>query len=415
MTTETFKLQINAKSNTVTSIEDVALYLYVFSLNFESTGIFNTGGNFSLAKASGLIYLGVILLKSKKYLLLTRSVLYYLSPACILYILITLTSLFYASALRIELFNITLALNIIIFYIIINHGLHNINALNRGVLFFAFGALLISVLGLLGINFDIDNDGRLSVLDANANEQAIKSCTAFFIFLSLYLNKSSNKKLLRLILPVFLPLLLAFIIDTGSRSALVSLMLGVMFLIPLYKGKSILFKAVVNLIVIGLVVYAFYLIQSSDMFLRRLDTDLRGDTSLFQFGGRLIIWQSYLPLIQEYGVFGLGKTGFQYEANKIFGAAFSPHNVLLEVMLYAGIIGLLSYVLILYKVFNAAWRSYRLTKNQLPILILTPLIVMIAANQMLDVKLGWYIMSIVISNHLSQRYKMIKGCKVIIR
>ena len=69
MTTETFKLQINAKSNTVTSIEDVALYLYVFSLNFESTGIFNTGGNFSLAKASGLIYLGVILLKSKKFLI----------------------------------------------------------------------------------------------------------------------------------------------------------------------------------------------------------------------------------------------------------------------------------------------------------------------------------------------------------
>ena len=66
-------------------IQNFFLYIYFFSLNFESL---NIGGVFSISKFTGILYLISILPQLKDFFLLDKKILFFLRPLFIFLLLL---------------------------------------------------------------------------------------------------------------------------------------------------------------------------------------------------------------------------------------------------------------------------------------------------------------------------------------
>jgi O-antigen ligase len=119
----------------------------------------------------------------------------------------------------------------------------------------------------------------------------------------------------------------------------------------------------------------------------------RGD-----LGGRDVIWQELYPLIGGNPVLGVGETGYAYFAQTTFGRYTSPHNVILEVLCFTGIIGLIIYSLFLFRVFNKGYQHYKTEGLLLPLLLISPVIGMLITGHIIGVKIGWIIFSYIVGS-----------------
>jgi O-antigen ligase len=69
----------------------------------------------------------------------------------------------------------------------------------------------------------------------------------------------------------------------------------------------------------------------------------------------------------------------------------SPHNVILELMCYSGIIGLTIYLVYFYQICKRGYQSYKRKGLLLPILLLIYIFGMLFTGQILYDKIGWII------------------------
>jgi hypothetical protein len=107
--------------------------------------------------------------------------------------------------------------------------------------------------------------------------------------------------------------------------------------------------------------------------------------------GRDIIWRQIIPLIKSNAIFGVGSVGYNSYAQNVFGYIRSPHNVILELLCYTGIVGLALYSRFLLLICKKSLQIYRIKNLLLPILLLVPISGMLATSQILGVKMGWII------------------------
>jgi O-antigen ligase len=133
-------------------------------------------------------------------------------------------------------------------------------------------------------------------------------------------------------------------------------------------------------------------------------------------GGREIIWVELLPLIKESPIIGVGETGYNSFALATFGMESSPHNVILEVFCYTGLVGIIIYILFQYQIFKRAYENYKTTGLLLPILLLIVAWGIIGSGQILYQKIGWCIFAYVAGSSLfKQKSKPVGGFKVFIK
>jgi len=153
----------------------------------------------------------------------------------------------------------------------------------------------------------------------------------------------------------------------------------------LFQTKKSYKKIIV--IAIGVILMAgllFLLLEHQVLRERILQSAQEGNIS-----GRERIWSKVLMLIRENPIFGVGFTGYSFFAQVTFGGFLSPHNVILEVICYTGIVGLIIYISFLYSVFNLGYKSYKNKKLLQPVLLPIPLIGLIFTGQILTTKIGW--------------------------
>ena len=112
--------------------------------------------------------------------------------------------------------------------------------------------------------------------------------------------------------------------------------------------------------------------------------------------GRDDFWSEILITASENLFFGIGQSGYFMS----FGNA-SPHNVIIEVLIYTGLVGVLFYLLFLYKIVIFALKSFQRNDLILPILLLSPIFGTILSGQILEMKLGWLLFAYIISLYLS--------------
>lgn len=218
------------------------------------------------------------------------------------------------------------------------------------------------------------------------------------IFLGLILLVSTEKKYLKYIylLPIGLNSLVIYL--TASRGAILAGILGLMIFILFYifkkthTTKEKIFKVVaISILVIVIILpIVFWTFRNSEFI--RHDKTLSRFTTMFSdtsFKNRITAWKMGLRGFKERPLLGWGQENFVsvYTANPIpfvEGWRFldRAHNIVIDWLINAGILGLVSYLAIFGSAFYTLWKALQekiISKNE-SIVIFTTLVVYFIQN-----------------------------------
>lgn len=374
-------------------IQDLALFLFAFSLSFELWNAFDFK-NFSIGAMTGYIYLFSIILYPKFRFDRKESRKYFV-PLFLFFIILTISSAInYTYVNDLSWFNMSIFQCIVLFSLIYIHLKdRGSRVANKMLLCYVFGAILLIVLYGFGFGVEYTIDMRLSVFGSFANGLGFNLSVTFIIILSLVFENKPDYGKKRYLLLLVLPLMLKAIAETGSRGAFITLAVGFiifLFLIKMKKRYKIFFLAV------GLLLSytAFIYMMQTDVFKNRILYSIEEkDTS-----GRFEIWESVLPLFYENPVLGVGETGYYNYAKDKLTVFQGPHNVFIELLIYTGIIGFICYLMLLYQIYRKSLFSYRNLSFLLPVVLLAMILTLFLNGQGLSIKLVWLFFAYIIAS-----------------
>lgn len=379
----------------LSTYQNYALYIYFFSLNFE---MFNISGIGSVAKITAAIYLALLAPDFLKYLN-TMFIKRYLVLLLGLWIYLTLVSIININSYSDNFANLTLLLNILLYWILINHERRNPGVLIKGIISFIWGSIILSFLYKLGLGIEIQ-DNRLTIFGDNPNALALKIgislvCVLYFVLLNdLKLNKARYFYLL------MLPIFISLIRDTGSRKAFIAILISMIIIAVSLKKEHKLNSIFVLIFMIGIaIIFLKISFESETMVKRLISVFEKGD-----IGGREELWPALIPLVFNRPFFGYGITGYERESIKLFGYVASPHNVFLEIALLGGAVGLIFYGLFVLKISLRAIKIYKESNSILEVLLLVFAFARILGGQALDTKIVWASFALITSDLLKRNH-----------
>ena len=284
------------------------------------------------------------------------------------------------------------------------HCLYDRKALSYCMYGMAFGGVLMSIFFALGIGISIGDDFRLVMFGENSNALGIyMGLSAIVILNDFILNDELNLgKYKLLFLIAFVPIV-SLMFATGSRTAFLIFALSVIVIIGFYPTKSVFGK--ITFVIVGLICCIYVLNKLEDsgsILIERLTTTIEeGNTS-----GRDDITKSLIPYVLQSPVWGYGQTGYVNVAKQalnhvsILGGVvygFSPHNVIMEILLYTGFIGLVFWLKFWWKIGEESWILFLKKRLLMPGLMCVPMLACILSGQLLTAKWSFilyvYIMS----------------------
>ena len=379
----------------VKKLQNYALYLYFFFVNFQELSFFGVN-NFSIPKFTILIYLVTIMIQHKDYIKISY-IKNIIGTILAFFGLLTIISLLNINDLSARFFNFGLFQNIILFWILINHGRKDIRAMEKAMLMLALGSIVLALIYNAGIGVLIDDNGRKSLFGDNSNILSIRMVISTLI---IFLTVAQNRLQIGLYRFLFLIPVISMVqlmADTGSRKGFVSFSLAIIVGIFFYKAKNNWNKIAV--IIVGTFSFAYFLrfILNSEVIMLRILKTAESENVDEVLGGRGEIWNNLITVIQNNFIFGIGETGYF----ALFGLA-SPHNVFIEVLIYSGIIGLLLYLIFILRISYCAYKCAKIKGIILPALLMSPIFSLLISGQILTMKLGWIVMAYVVSVYLNE-------------
>jgi len=380
-------------------IQNFALYFYCFSLHFEFWDPLNTGIDFIVSKFSITLYLFVLIFNYKKFIRI-NNITSFLKPLIILFILQTTVSLIYQNELYSNYFDFVFFLNIALFLIVINHHQYHWRSLKNSLLAFALGGVLVSYFYLFGFQVDIQDDlmleGRSSLFGDNQNTIGVRLVFSLFIIITYLLkNKLSEWSPFTLGLTFSVPIILNLLSATGSRVAIISFFLG-LFILVIFHRTSKLTNGILKWFFGTLLILCllFYFSTNKIFSERLINFAIASDNS-----GRDVIWALLFELISENPFFGQGLTGYSYSSYQIFGSVASPHNAIIETICYTGLVGLIFFVMFLFRIIKQAFTSLN-ESDLLPVLLLIPILGVVFSGQVFYPKYIWLMLASIVSSKL---------------
>jgi O-antigen ligase len=260
---------------------------------------------------------------------------------------------------------------------------------DKAILSFSIGSIFLASFYLFNIGVTISEDNRISLFGDNENFVGVKMSISIILILFIVFQNNLKLNKLRFILLIPIPIMFKLLIETGSRVSIISLLLMVLLSIYYIKINKLYIKLTLLIFVFILTFIAFQFILQNQLLLLRLFSSLENK----DIGGRDVIFLEIWNQVRYYPILGIGQTGY-YE---FFGTG-SPHNVLLEVFSYTGIIGLILYLYFLYDIYIIS-RRVLITKNIiLPFLLIIPITGLLLSGQLLTLKLCWIIFAYIVYN-----------------
>jgi O-antigen ligase/tetratricopeptide (TPR) repeat protein len=184
------------------------------------------------------------------------------------------------------------------------------------------------------------------------------------------------QKLLRYIYGTVAVFLLMIVYLTGTRGAFLGLLVGffifsIFYLIMAKKTEVLiprLKKGVLGLLIVAVTVpVLFFAFRQADFVQKNLTLSRYANISLLEGRSRFSIWGMALQGIKERPILGWGQEGFLYVFSKYYNPNIfdqepwfdRTHDIFLDWLISAGILGLLSYLLLIGGLGYAFVRSYR--------------------------------------------------------
>lgn len=377
------------------NINNFALLLFVFGVNFENWDPFGLQGVFSIAKMSAIVYivswvpfLNRIKLKPLKQFLiplLVYMMIEFLSSA--------INNIYAANILG--TFNFKLVQLLILLTLIISHIYHN-NAILKWVLYsFIANVLLLSVLSALGIGYEVieaQDGGRLEMFGENPNMIGMKaSFAAIMLFYFIFNTKKLWSKML-LVLPLLL--IISMLIATASRGALLSIFAGLGIMVMIQKTTA-LRKIVLFSIGIAVSTWLFnYIMTTNENFAMRMNVFLEeGNT------GRNDLWEGAYSIIMDNLVIGVGRPGALPVMQQYIGRAMDPHNVFLYVLMTTGLIGFVFFMTFINRLAIRLFKDFKQTNNAMYLVLLAILLFNMAkAGGFINKTFLWFFFAVLIGS-----------------
>lgn len=295
------------------------------------------------------------------------------------------------------------------------HSLIDRKALSYCMYGMAFGGILMSIFFAFGIGIEIGEDLRLVMFGENSNALGIYMGLSSIVILNDFVlnDELQLKKFRFLFIAAFIPIV-GLLFATGSRTAFIIFALSIFAIIGFYPTKSAFGK--IAFIMLGIVccAYAFNkLVDSDSILIERLTTTVEEGNS----SGRDRITESLIPYVFESPILGYGQTGYVEVAKKALGKVsvisnvvygFSPHNVVMELLIYTGIIGLILWLIFWWKIGKESWILFRETKLLMPVLMCIPMLACILSGQLLTAKWAYILYAYTMSEYYYYRFKLSK-------
>ena len=378
----------------VKQLQNFALYLYFFFVNFQELSFFGLN-NFSIPKFTILIYLGTIAIQHRHYIRISN-LKKIMGPLLAFFGLLIIVNLFNINNLSARFFDFAIFQNIILFWILINHGRKDIRAMENALLILALGSILLAVFYNAGIGVEygeVYGVTRITLFGDNSNITSIRMVISILIIITTVVQDRLRIGLYRFLLLIPIIIMINLMAETGSRVGFISLALAFIVGTLFYKAKNNWNKIFV--IIAGSLSFSLFLtfiLKSEMLVLRLVKTVVDNDLA-----GRDYIWENIITVIQSNFIFGIGQTGYF----SIFGLG-SPHNVFLEVLIYTGIIGLVLYLIFILRISIYAYKLLKAKKIILPLLLMFPIFGVLFSGQILTMKLGWIVMAYIVSVYLNE-------------
>ncbi|CAC9600152.1 hypothetical protein [uncultured Gammaproteobacteria bacterium] len=384
-----------------TSFQNIALYLYCFLLGMENININISIFLVSVSKIAAILYL-ISVIKYKYSCALNK---HFTTPLILIIIWLTIVSLININAYSSRIVDIEFMLNILLFILILNHTKRDPVVLEKGLLVFSLGIITVSILFFLGIGLEINQDLRYTWFGAGHNEIGSKLATALIIIIMI----KGRLKLGRshLLLIAFMPLIFWLMLKTGSRTSVLILVasFSIWYFIKVFiERRGLVSSAVVTFFTLVFISLLLYVLMQSELSVSRFSKIFDGESSL-PLGGRLYLWHEFLSIIQDNFIFGYGLSGADLQTYNFLGAIESPHNVIIEVMLYTGVIGLILYIIFMYRIMSASYWVYKYSGNFLPVLLLPTILGFHLTAQGLTEKIVWVLIAYIAGSYLYMKNK----------
>ncbi|WP_066801089.1 O-antigen ligase family protein [Sphingomonas soli] len=369
----------------------LALFVLLFSINFEMVNLLGDGEKgLSISRITALGY-AIVVMATVPLVMSKEGKAFTILLFCMQIVMI-IVSVYNITEDYGRFFDESIFSCALIFWVLVCHQRSDPQVVIDGLLYFALGAAIISVLGIAGYGVEYDIDGRLILFGDNSNLIGVRMTVATMVLIY------SSLRFFKTALPLsaacgFMALLTAlFMIETGSRVAAISFFVALMIFYTRYMlwGRKFVFGALA--MGAGLAVAVPYLVLATDIpLMDRLQRSYyEGDLA-----GRGDVWTMYLDELRNFDdfVIGHGYSGFDKLATHLFGQFMSPHNVLVEMLLLGGIVGLLIFLAMNFLALVGAIRQIRYADQILPLMLLMPYFGSVLSGQTLNVKLMWVVLA----------------------
>ncbi|MGN6802246.1 MAG: hypothetical protein ACTHJN_10085 [Ginsengibacter sp.] len=260
----------------------------------------NTGGAFSISKLVGFFYFFSIINELPEFFTIA-SFKKYAVPLLAFFLYLCIVNFVNINSISSVFIDFSILQDIILFIFLVNHERKDPGILQKGLVSFAFGAVVLSFCFKIGIGVSLE-DGRVTLFGDNQNVIGIKEAIGCIVLLLTIIQNPLKLKRWRFLLLLFVPMMLLLMAQTGSRVSFFSF--GMMFIVGLilFQTKRIFIKSFILIIglLIGFIIWQ-YLSRSSILYERLQMTEHKHD-----IGGRDRVWDVVVPFLEEILFLGKG-------------------------------------------------------------------------------------------------------------
>ena len=381
---------MSEKYTSAQNIQYFFVCLFFASLNFE---VFSPiVEKLSVAKMTAFLYIGVTILLTPQSIFSTQGIKTSLVSIWTMFFLMVLSSIIHLN-INVSVFNTTIFLNIIMFWLLLNHCRRDERVFQEGVLWFSISSFFVGFFYLMNIGVTIDEDMRVAVFGENSNGLGVKMSAGAMFLVNYCLNHSKEKPICRPWLLVMLFPIVALLLSTASRTSVLVLGVGMLLFVLLRPTKKKSVKILWLLVGIVSLFYAYQIVLRQEVLMARFTRTIEEGS----ISGRDQIWEVYMRVVERHPILGVGFHGGDQKSIEAFGQVLSPHNVLIEVALYSGIFGLSFFLVFLFCVFKNAWLFLKMNQSVGPIMLSVIVVAVVLSGQALGSKLFWTISAYAIS------------------
>lgn len=375
-----------------------SIYLFIFSLNFESIDLFYLGISYLATKISIVLLLFFSVLNFKEsftFKVYPR----YIKIISFYFCMLTVNNFLNRNDGYNNIIDFPFLLNLLVFIILCNYTVVDKKVVLKGLLVLSLSSFFLTILYFLGLGGEGELEGRSSIFGMNENHLGITLCISIFILLSIVFENKLMLNKNRSIFLMLIPFLLVFMLSTGSRVAFISLVLGIFTLLFFNKSLNTANKFLIGVVSFFSLLILWVLFLKNTLVVERLfDSISEGDLS-----SRDLIWLSIYDVIVNNAILGIGETGYSAKMMAWADNVPSPHNVFIEVICYTGLVGLVIFLVFLKRIYNNAKKMNVYGKELLPIILLIPFFGNLLSGQLFDVKLSWVLLAFIASDSYEEK------------